>query len=148
MSIRTDRIELNRSFAGSQEQLWSAWTTAEGLATWWWSTWPDTRYFVDGRKGGNYRIEAADHGIGVHGEYLTWTPSELLEFSWIWVDQGLEGPEERVCVTFTPDGEGTRVIVVHTGPWTTSEPAKNYRQGWNFVLDALASAPAPTPAKR
>ncbi|WP_052460502.1 SRPBCC family protein [Microbacterium gorillae] len=137
MTVPMDHLELSRTFTGSVGRLWSAWTTEDGLRAWWWSTWPDTRYFVDGRVGGRYRIEAADHGIAVHGEYLTWDPCARLDFSWIWSDDGHDGPTERVRVTFAPDGDGTRVTVEHTGPWTTPEPAENYRQGWNHVLDAL-----------
>ncbi|MFE7506439.1 SRPBCC domain-containing protein [Promicromonospora sp. NPDC057488] len=147
MTVRTDRLELSRTFPFGQELLWSAWTTEEGLAKWWWNTWPDTRYFVDGHIGGRYRIEATDKGIAVHGEYLRWDPCELLEFSWIWADNGHEEPEERVRVTFAPDEDGTRVTVLHTGPWTTPEPAENYRQGWSFVLDALADLSTLTSAR-
>lgn len=140
MTARTDRLELDRTFPGAPEELWAAWTTEDGLAGWWWHTWPDTHYRVDGRIGGTYRIEAAANGIAVSGEYLTWNPFTDLEFSWIWTEDGADDPPERVRVTFTRNGDGTRVHLVHTGPWTTSESAENYRQGWTFVLDALEAS--------
>jgi len=138
------QLTMSRTFDVTAEQLWRAWTTEDGLAGWWWHTWPDTRYQVDARVGGSYRIDAADHGIGVRGEFLEVTPPHRLVFSWIWVDDGVDGALEQVTVTFSPDGDGTRIDLLHTGPWTSTEPAENYRQGWGFVLDALertATAP-------
>lgn len=136
-------LQLDRLIGAPPEDVWRAWTTADGLATWWWHTWPGTRYTVDARVGGSYRIEAADHGIAVRGEYRVLDAPDRLAFSWIWCaeDDGVtvEGPVEEVQVTFTTDGSGTRVEVRHTGPWTTPAPAENYRQGWDFVLDALAA---------
>ncbi|WP_029136117.1 SRPBCC family protein [Nakamurella lactea] len=131
------QLTMTRTFNATAEQLWRAWTTEDGLATWWWHTWPDTRYQVDATVGGSYRIDAADHGIGVRGVFLELTPPQRLVFSWIWIEDGAEGESERVAVTFTPDGDGTRIDLLHTGPWTSAEPVDAYRQGWDFVLDAL-----------
>lgn len=139
-------LTMTRTVAAPPEAVWRAWTTEQGLASWWWHTWPDTRYAIDATPGGSYRIEAADHGIGVRGEFLEVTPPHRLVFSWIWIDDGVEehspdGPE-RVTVTFTATGDGTRIDLLHTGPWTTTEPVENYRQGWDFVLDALTGSTA------
>lgn len=132
-----DRLDIERVFPGPPEQLWQAWTTEEGLARWWWHTWPDTRYEVIGGIGGGYRIDAGAHGIGVRGEYLEWEPPARLVFTWIWQTDGSDGDVERVEVTFTPTADGTRLALSHTGPWTEEASAANYRQGWDFVLDAL-----------
>lgn len=138
-------LQLDRVVAAAPVDVWRAWTTADGLATWWWHTWPDTRYAVDAAVGGHYRIEAADHGIGVRGEYRVLQPPHRLAFSWIWFDHEdgttVDGPVEEVEVTFEADGTGTRVRVRHTGPWSTPEPVENYHRGWDFVLDALAAVP-------
>lgn len=45
-------------------------------------------------------------------------------------------------VVFTPHPTGTLLQLTHTGPWTDDEAAENYRQGWTFVLDALAGTGA------
>ena len=74
----TEPLVITRLVPATPEQLWLSWTTEPGLATWWWHTWPDTRYRVNAWVGGEYRIEAAE----------------------------------------------------------------NYRQGWTFVLDALAGTGA------
>lgn len=136
MSTPVD-LRLERVVAASPERVWEAWTTATGLAGWWWSHWPGTRYSVDLVVGGGYLIEDGDHGVGVRGEYLEIEPPRRLVFTWVWLDDGRPGEVERVEVTFTPEGPATRVALVHTGPWATTEPAENYAQGWAFVLDAL-----------
>ena len=59
--------------------------------------------------------------------------------TWFWSDDGGDGPQEQVVVEFTPDGDATTVVITHTGPWSTPEPAANYEQGWNDVLAALAA---------
>lgn len=137
---------MEKHVAGDPAAVWLAWTTEPGLARWWWHTWPDTRYRVDAVVGGGYRIEAADHGIGVRGSYSVVEPPQRLCFSWIWYDiaDGVvsEEPPDEVEVTFVPEGGGTRVVVRHMGPWTSPDAAENYRQGWAFVLDALERAGA------
>lgn len=53
-----------------------------------------------------------------------------------------EEPDDQVQVVFTPHPTGTLLQLTHTGPWTDDEAAENYRQGWTFVLDALAGTGA------
>lgn len=122
--------------------VWRAWTTAEGLATWWWASSGDTTYEVDARVGGAYRISLASAGIAVSGEYLVLDAPHRLEMSWVWEDGDGAGPVERVEVSFDGDESATSVSVRHTGPWSSPEPAANYRQGWQHVLGALATSPS------
>ena len=137
----TETLTMSRVVAATPEEVWAAWTTEAGLATWWWHTWPDTCYRVDARVGGEYRIEAADHGMGVHGVFRTVEAPRRLVFSWIWYDlaDGVahEQLADEVQVVFTPRSGGTLLELVHTGPWSDVQAADGYRQGWTFVLDAL-----------
>ena len=138
--ISPDSLRLERVVSAPPERVWEAWTTAEGLASWWWSHWPDTTYAVDLRIGGAYLIENPTHGVGVTGEFVSIDEPRSLEMTWVWLDDGDRGDVERVAVTFTPEGDtSTRVTVVHTGPWTTPEPAENYALGWNVTLDQLGA---------
>lgn len=142
----TEPLVITRLVPATPEQLWLAWTTEPGLATWWWHTWPDTRYRVHARVGGEYRIEAADHGFGVRGTFEVVEAPSRLVFSWVWYElaDGVasEEPDDQVQVVFTPHPTGTLQQLTHTGPWTDDEAAENYRQGWTFVLDALAGTGA------
>ena len=142
----TEPLVITRLVPATPEQLWLSWTTEPGLATWWWHTWPDTRYRVHARVGGEYRIEAADHGFGVRGTFEVVEAPSRLVFSWVWYElaDGVasEEPDDQVQVVFTPHPNGTLQQLTHTGPWTDDEAAENYRQGWTFVLDALAGTGA------
>ena len=142
----TEPLVITRLVPATPEQLWLAWTTEPGLATWWWHTWPDTRYRVNAWVGGEYRIEAADHGFGVRGTFEVVEAPSRLVFSWVWYElaDGVasEEPDDQVQVVFTPHPTGTLQQLTHTGPWTDDEAAENYRQGWTFVLDALAGTGA------
>ena len=129
-------LELDRHYPAPPERLWQAWTTEQGLAGWWWAGW-QVDYAVDLRVGGSYRIDATEQGIGVHGEYLVIDEPRRLEFSWIWVSDGVDEATERVVVEFVATDDGTTVIVRHGGGWTTAEPVERYRQGWDHVLDRL-----------
>lgn len=131
-------VNHQQTFKATPERLWQAWTTEEGLAAWWWNGWPTTTYAVDLRVGGGYRITAEPQQIGVHGQYLEILPLQRLVFSWIWVDDGVDGDlTEHVEVQFVPVGGGTRLELLHAGPWTSREPADNYLQGWQHVFGSL-----------
>lgn len=134
-------LSMSRSIPAGIDAVWLAWTTEPGLARWWWSSWPDTRYRVNAVVGGEYRIEAAEHGMGVRGVYRVVDRPGRLAFSWIWYDlaEGVasEEPADEVEVLFSAQPGGTLVALTHTGPWTAADAAENYRQGWTFVLDAL-----------
>ncbi len=134
-----DRLELDQRVEAPVAEVWDAWTTEAGLARWWWSGWDDTVYAVDARVGGAYRIEAPGAGIAVSGTYLGLDAPNRLEMTWIWSDGDGEGPEERVVVELRSDGDATIVRVVHTGPWTTPQPAAGYLEGWQHVLGQLAA---------
>lgn len=142
----TEPLVITRLVPATPEQLWLAWTTEPGLATWWWHTWPDTRYRVNAWVGGEYRIEAADHGFGVRGTFEVVEAPSRLVFSWVWYElaDGVasEEPDDQVQVVFTPHPNGTLQQLTHTGPWTDDEAAENCRQGRTFVLDALAGTGA------
>jgi len=134
-----NELHVDRLIAAPPDAVWAAWTTVEGLATWWWTGWDDTTYRVDLRVGGTYRIEAPRAGLSIHGEYLSIDAPHRLEMTWVWTDDDGPGPREHVVVTLDEESGETRVTVMHTGPWSTPEPAERYREGWAHVLDRLAA---------
>jgi len=137
-------LRLTRLLPATCEQVWDAFTTRDGLATWWWST-LGTTYDVDLRVGGHYRFEASSGGFAVSGTYLELSPDEHLACSWIWEDEDGAGTTDRVDITLRSRPAGTEVEIWHRGPWADGEQAEDYRLGWTSTLDALerrlASAP-------
>lgn len=146
-----DVLTMSRTFAADRERVWRAWTTAEGLATWWWSHLPGTTYAVDLRVGGDYRIDATAAGFGVAGTFVEVDAPGRLVMSWTWLDDGVPGPTEQVEVVLVEVPGGTRVDLTHIGPWTTPQPADDYRTGWTSTLDSLGAlllaAGAPEPPR-
>lgn len=135
---RFGELVVERMIEAPVDAVWEAWTTASGLATWWWTGWEDTSFEIDLRIGGRYRITAPSVGVGVSGEFVELAPPHHLVMTWVWEDADGNGPVERVTVDLTDDGAFTVVRVHHSGPWATAESAADYEQGWNHVLAALA----------
>ncbi len=116
---------------------YAAFTSADALARWWWPHIPDTTYAVDARVGGSYEIRSDVAGIGVRGEFRGLDRPDQIAMSWIWLNDGEEGPAEEVRITFAEIGDGTLVTVEHALA-ATSGDGSDLRQGWESVLDRLA----------
>jgi uncharacterized protein YndB with AHSA1/START domain len=98
---------------------------------------------METRAGGRLYERAADGTEQDWGRILDWDPPRRLKFSWH-PGRGAETAQE-VTVTFSPDGEGTRVELLHDG-WeklgkdieTTRD---GYDSGWDMVFgDRFATA--------
>lgn len=68
------------------------------------------------------------------GEVVDWDPPNGFTITWH-VGRPASGSSQRVRVTFTEEGDATRVVLVHDG-WTEAEAAmrSNYDTGWDAVL--------------
>jgi uncharacterized protein YndB with AHSA1/START domain len=88
-------------------------------------------------------VESAKDGReAVWGKVLAWEPPTRLRFTWRpgFAD---ETPDTELEVTFTPEGDGTRVELVHSGWEKLEDGAKSragYDGGWNGVLEAYRNA--------
>jgi uncharacterized protein YndB with AHSA1/START domain len=76
------------------------------------------------------------------GTVLIWDPPHRLVYSWH-PGRG-EDTAQQVEVTFTPEGDGTRVELVHTG-WERlgdrmAETVASYETGWDTVLGGYVAA--------
>ncbi|MBZ2198108.1 SRPBCC family protein [Occultella gossypii] len=137
-TITRTPLELEQRVEAPPDRVWAAFTTADGLRSWWWRHWDDVRFDVDARVGGGYRIEAPGAGITLRGAYLALDEPGHLAFTWVWEDGDGSVPDEAVDVRIVPDGGGCVVQVRHSGPWVDDGPAASYRQGWEFTLGQLA----------
>jgi uncharacterized protein YndB with AHSA1/START domain len=138
--LRARPLTLSAHLDAARDRVWEAWTTERGLASWWWNHWDGVEVAADVRVGGGYRFSAPAQGLTVVGEYLVVEPRERLGFTWVWTDDDGSSLDEAVEVTFAEAGRGTTITVRHTGPWASDEPVESYRQGWEFVLAALAGS--------
>jgi uncharacterized protein YndB with AHSA1/START domain len=126
-------LRVERDLAASPELVWSAFTSAEGLAAWMWPGGWNTTAEVDLRVGGRYRIESGVSGMGVSGEFESIEVPHHLEQTWRWDD---DAEQTLVTITLTPSASGTALTIVHAG-FSTDENRDNHVQGWNDCLDRL-----------
>lgn len=136
-------LRLERRFDAPPEAVFDAWTNPEVLRRWWAAgpDWDTPAAEVDLRPGGGYRLSMRNPETGdvhtVAGEYREVRRPEHLTYTWAW--QGMDGDDGReslVAVDFVSDGEGTSVVLTHTG--LADEGSKErHGHGWNACLDNL-----------
>jgi uncharacterized protein YndB with AHSA1/START domain len=106
--------------------------------------WMGVAALLDPRPGGTFRVEANGRDV-VLGEYVEVEPPHRVVFTW-----GFEGTgrmaaagSTRVEVTLEPDGDGTRLTLLHHG---LPEDARDaHAAGWTHYLARLAPAAAGRP---
>lgn len=115
------------------------------IQTWW----PLEKYgiFGDDAETLAFRDEqivegAKDGREAVWGRVLAWEPPTRVQMTW---RPGFDAdkPDTEVEVTFTAEGDGTRVELVHTGWDKLADGAKSragYDGGWDGVLEAYRKA--------
>ena len=113
------------------------------------SWWPLEKYgiFGDDAESLAFRDEqivegAKDGREAVWGKVLAWEPPTRVHMTW---RPGFDAdtPDTEVEVTFTAEGDGTRVELVHTGWEKLEDGAKSragYDGGWDGVLEAYRKA--------
>jgi uncharacterized protein YndB with AHSA1/START domain len=96
----------------------------------------------EGREGGRIYEVMSDGAEGTWATFLTWDPPRRLVMAW--KPTLAEGPSTEIEVTFTPEGGGTRVDLLHRG-WErlgdrAEEARSQYGEGWTPVLALYAAA--------
>jgi uncharacterized protein YndB with AHSA1/START domain len=123
---------------------WSAWASAEGIATWW--NPPGSR--IELRVGGPFELffslESPDGSRGSEGcRYLSYVPGEMISFTWNAPPHlPLRESHTWVVITFTPANESrARTRLVHTG-FLEGEDWDDYMayfdDAWSRVLERFA----------
>jgi uncharacterized protein YndB with AHSA1/START domain len=128
-------LVLTQHVQGAVADAWTAWTTPEGLARWWWPHWPDTVYVMEARPGGRWSARSQEAATGVEGEVVRLDVPHTLELTWRWDG---DDAEDHVRVDLAPQDAGTSVTVRHR---TATRSGEDYRQGWEFVLGNLRDLP-------
>ena len=108
--------------------------------------WMGVSALLDPRPGGALRVEPNGRDV-VLGEYIEVEPPHRVVFTWGFDGTGplTAAGSTRVEVTLEPDGEGTRLTLLHHG---LPEPARDpHAEGWAHYLGRLAPVAAGRPAE-
>ena len=141
-----ETLRLERTFAGSPDEVFDAWTSPEVLTRWWAAqpTWTSPGCEVDLRVGGRYVLRMRDDETGhvhaVGGVYREVERPHRLVYTWCWEGtDGLHpGHESLVTVEFVPTDDGTSVLLEHSG-LASEESRRRHTAGWNGTFDNLAT---------
>lgn len=128
------RVEVTGFVAAATDAVWALWTTPDGLAQWWWPQFDDTRYEIDAREDGWYRIRTSEGGIGVQGTYLELAEGERIVQTWDWLGGEGTAATQRVTIEFEELDGGTLVRVTQTAP---ADELEQLEQGWSDILTRL-----------
>lgn len=124
-------VTIEASVHAPVEKVWDMYTKPEYVTQWNHASddWHSPRAENDLRVGGtfNYRMEAKDGSVGFDfsGTYTEVRPHEYFAY--------VMGDGRKVEVSFTPNGEETKVVVVFDAEGTN--PVEMQRQGWQAILD-------------
>jgi len=148
MSQQTNEIVIKKSVtvAVPVDEAFRVFT--EEMETWW----PLRTHAVDtensdtvvmeGREGGRLFERGTSGEEQVWGIVQSWEPPQRVGYTWH-PGRG-EDTAQEVEVTFTPEGDGTRVELRHWG-WEKlgdrlEEMIASYNEGWDLVLGRYAEA--------
>jgi uncharacterized protein YndB with AHSA1/START domain len=103
--------------------------------------WMGVSALLDPRPGGTFRVEPNGRDV-VLGEYLEVEPPRRVVFTWGFDGTGplTAAGSTRVEVTLEPDGEGTRLTLLHHG--LTGRARDAHAEGWAPSLGRLAPVAA------
>jgi uncharacterized protein YndB with AHSA1/START domain len=101
--------------------------------------WSGTVADLDPRPGGVYRVLVAGQFQSA-GEYVEIVPHEKVAFTFGWEQEGnpITPGSTTVEITLHPEGEKTRVRLVHRG--LPEDAVADHTQGWDHYLGRLAIA--------
>ncbi|MBN2800528.1 MAG: SRPBCC domain-containing protein [Deltaproteobacteria bacterium] len=132
--MATVRQQINVAVA--PRAVWRAFTTAEGLSSWWVD---DAR--VDAREGGRVVVRTEDdegEQVEERGIFHEYRPARRLAIAW---DPGASVAlaSTRLEITLARDGKETRVVLIQSGvkDELLEESEKTWRQALRGLRDAL-----------
>lgn len=142
-----DPLVVEGYFAAPPAKVFKAWTDPAIVVKWFHE--PNSLHSasIDLRPGGAWRFELsrdADKSVGFEGLYEEIRRDERLVFSWAQVVVHSDGnrdetPTSRIEVTFTAQGEGTAIRLVHSA--ISTEQARRFISGgWESSFGSLAGA--------
>ncbi|HKY51641.1 MAG TPA: SRPBCC domain-containing protein [Candidatus Limnocylindria bacterium] len=93
---------------------------------------------LEPRPGGKFRVDFLNDKDVAVGNYVEVVPARRVVFTWGWEGNEIVPPgSSTVEIDLEPEGEGTRLRLVHRG---LPEPAiPTHTEGWDFFLPRLTN---------
>ena len=90
---------------------------------------------TDPKVGGRFEIvmRNGEQDLPHTGTYMEISPHNKTAFTW---KTPFSETASNIAITFTPNGDGTTVELIHTG-FETEESRDNHKAGWGKILGAL-----------
>lgn len=132
-------LTIERRFAASPDVVFDAWANPVNVARWMGpgkcQTTVDQQAFT---VGGTYRwiMNEPDGQHIVSGKFLEIARPTRLAFTWAWEFEDWGGVETIVELDFLADGDGTRLVLVHS-KLPSIEARDKHDEGWCGCLDKL-----------
>jgi uncharacterized protein YndB with AHSA1/START domain len=126
-------ITLSRHIDATPEEVYAAWTDAEGYRRWF----EAHRLLLNPVVDGQWYVESLWEGrIWPHyGRFLRLERPRLVEHTW--VSEATKGIESVLTITLTPSGGGTDLKLTHAG-LPDDELGRQHEAGWKEILAAFA----------
>ncbi len=128
--------------AASPHEVWSAWTSKEGLDSWWGPAHANVELRIGGPFELHFSLDLPEGSRGSEGcRVLAYVPGESLSFTWNAPPTlPLRAANTWVVITFIETHEGTSVRLVHTGfldgpDW--DDYMAYFDSAWSAVLGLL-----------
>ncbi len=136
VATETDVVEVQAHIEAPPEEVFPYLIEPERMMRW-----MGTEAELDPRPGGvfNVNVTGRDRALG---EYLEVSPPERVRFTWGWEgnDSGVGPGETEVEITLRPDGDGSLVVLRHSGlPKATRD---SHAEGWEHYMERLRIAGA------
>ena len=141
-----DPVVVEGYFSAAPATVFRAWTDPD-IVMKWFGPRPNSLHSasIDLRQGGAWRfLESKDDekAVGFEGEYLEVEPNRRLVFTWSKLTAHSGGsdaaPGSRVEVTFSAEGTGTRLRLVHSAIHS-DEMRRGFAGGWQRGFDNLTA---------
>jgi uncharacterized protein YndB with AHSA1/START domain len=130
-------VDVRRVIQASPEDLFAAWLDPAALAQWLrpFDT-SRTDATVDARAGGRFTLDMHTPGgvVAHRGEYLEIVQDKKIVFTW---NSPHTNGDSLVTVSFTPQGSGTEVRVLHEK--LPADKIDAHNGGWSTGLDKLVA---------
>lgn len=136
------KVERTVLIAAAPQRVWQAWV--QDINRWWTEPYYNDKSRVTGlefepRLGGRFMEKWGEDGSGfLIGHVVEWLPPQRLAYTWS--ERSWGGIVTQVSLELQPEGENTRLTLVHAGFERLPEAEKlraGYDRGQGILIDQL-----------